>query len=272
MQVAASFVGPAAFERLLDGLTHDELLAEQAHGEIDATADERLAAAGDKARDRTAERVLAVGGDEFPGDHEAPGRRVHKDRFAAAQVRAPVSLADLVADEAVGGRGVGNSQQRFGEAHERHPLLAGERELLHQVIDAACAAALPAYRGDQRARAGANPCRIRIRGFQLLGEPRNAFGLVAPVGARNRVAERAALDRLTRGGAHSAGSLSRRRTYSPCSQLRSEMGEMRSSIEDRNWPASVTEKKTIISNETWFRPRCEAAIAAATPVVPISAT
>ena len=44
----------------------------------------------------------------------------------------PVATADLVANERVTGGVVRNAQQRLGHAHQRHTLLAGERELLHQ--------------------------------------------------------------------------------------------------------------------------------------------
>src|SRR5258706_5934714 len=106
MQVSALLVGATPRERLLDGLAHHELLAEEPHGEIDATPDEGLAAARDEARDGPAQRVLAMGRDELAGDHEAPGRGVHEDRVACCRVGAPIALRDLVS-ALVGWRGGG---------------------------------------------------------------------------------------------------------------------------------------------------------------------
>ena len=49
---------------------------------------------------------------------------------------APVRGRDLVLDQRVDGLGVGHTQQRFGKAHQRHALLAGQRIFLHQPLDA----------------------------------------------------------------------------------------------------------------------------------------
>ena len=57
--------------------------------------------------------------------------------------------ADLVADQRVAGCGVGDAQQRLGEAHQRHALLARQRIFLDQPLDAAGA----------RARLAAQPLR-----------------------------------------------------------------------------------------------------------------
>ena len=70
--------------------------------------------------------------------------------------------AELVADQPVGGGGVGHAQERLGEAHQGDALLAGERELLHQRVDAGGAGALAADLLDQLARQG-------LDGRHLLG-------------------------------------------------------------------------------------------------------
>ena len=44
----------------------------------------------------------------------------------------PVAGADLVADQRVAGRAIGYAQQRLGQAHQGHALLAGERVFLQQ--------------------------------------------------------------------------------------------------------------------------------------------
>src|SRR5471032_830652 len=68
-----------------------------------------------------------------------PGRRVDEHRRRFAQVLAPVALADLVGDQAVGGGAVGDAQQRFGQAHQRHALFRRQRKFMHQRIDAGSA-------------------------------------------------------------------------------------------------------------------------------------
>ena len=42
----------------------------------------------------------------------------------------------FVADQRVTRGAVGNTQQRFGQAHQRHAFLAGQREFLDQALDA----------------------------------------------------------------------------------------------------------------------------------------
>ncbi|MNM96453.1 hypothetical protein D3C81_1089300 [compost metagenome] len=54
---------------------------------------------------------------------------------------APVAVADLVADQRVAGGLVGNAQQRFGQAHQRHAFLGGQREFLQQTLHQALTAA-----------------------------------------------------------------------------------------------------------------------------------
>ena len=75
----------------------------------------------------------------------------------------PVAVADLVADQRVARGLVGNAQQRLGQTHQRHAFLAGQREFLHQRLDAARiflgAQAFDQARG-QRLDGGAL-CRIR---------------------------------------------------------------------------------------------------------------
>ena len=76
---------------------------------------------------------------------------------------APVAAADLVADQAVARRDVGNAQQRLGETHQRDAFARIERELEHQRVDA----------GGTGAR-GAHPLRERrgqlLRRLQRSGQ------------------------------------------------------------------------------------------------------
>ena len=128
--------GAAVVDRLLDGLAGDELLAHQAHRDVDAAADQRLAAARDQARQRRRQAALARGRGQPARHHQAPGRGVDEQRGALAEMRAPVAAADLVADQRVAGLVVGNAQQRLGEAHQRHALLARQRIFVDQRVDA----------------------------------------------------------------------------------------------------------------------------------------
>ena len=62
----------------------------------------------------------------------------------------PVAPGDLVADQRVTGGIIGDAQQCFGQAHQRHAFLAGQRIFLHQPLDPA-APALAAQRGHEGA-------------------------------------------------------------------------------------------------------------------------
>ena len=58
---------------------------------------------------------------------------------------APVATADLVADQRVGRGGIGDAQQRLGEAHQRDAFLGREGERVHQRIGAGRITALGAH-------------------------------------------------------------------------------------------------------------------------------
>ena len=136
-RVPARLALDAVPQRFLDRFADDELLAQEPHREVDANPNDRLAALADQPGEGGAEALFAGRRDELAGNQQAPGGRIDEQGGAVADVRLPVASADLVADEPVGGLDVGNAQQGFGQAHQRDPLLAGERELPHQRIDAA---------------------------------------------------------------------------------------------------------------------------------------
>ena len=61
-----------------------------------------------------------------------------------AEMARPVARADRARDQAVGGGGIGNAQQRLGEAEQQHPLLARQAIFVQEKIDpAALRAAFP---------------------------------------------------------------------------------------------------------------------------------
>ncbi|CAE6942795.1 hypothetical protein R69927_07776 [Paraburkholderia domus] len=147
---AARFVFAAVGQRFGDVLAGDELFAHQAHRHVDALANQRLAALANQTRKRRRQTRFAIGDHQLAGDHQAPRRGVDEQRRRLADVRLPVALADLVADQRVTRGAIRNAQQRFGEAHQRDAFLARQRELVDQPFDAA-ALALGAQRFDQLA-------------------------------------------------------------------------------------------------------------------------
>ena len=124
-----------------DGFAGHKLLAHQAHGHIHALADQRLAALADNAVERSHQAGFIMRGHQFAGDQQAPAGGVDEHRWAVAEVLTPVAVADLVADQRVTGGLVRNTQQRFGQAHQRHTFLRGQREFLQQALHQALAAA-----------------------------------------------------------------------------------------------------------------------------------
>ena len=155
---AADFQAAAVGQRLGNGLAEDELLAHQPHGDVQAATDHRLAAAGDQAGQRGGQAGLAGGGGQSAGQQQAPGGGVHEHRPAAAQMAVPVGAADLVADQRVAGGGVGNAQQRLGQAHQRHAFLAGQGVFLQQRLHQAAGAL-----GTQRLHQGFGVLPYRLR-------------------------------------------------------------------------------------------------------------
>ncbi len=157
--IAARFPFARVRQRFLDRPAEHELLAEQAHREIDALADERFSTFAQQRSQRLFERAVAARIDELARDEQSPRRGVHEQRRAAADVRVPVARSDLVADQPIARGRVRNPQQRLGEAHERDPFARIERELEHQRIDAARLVAFRAH--------GLRKCRRqRLRGAQ----------------------------------------------------------------------------------------------------------
>ena len=81
----------------------------------------------------------------------------------------PLPAAQLVPDEPVRGVRIRYSQQRLGEAHQHHPFLAGQVELLQERIQAAVALFRAADCLDQAGRAGAEAVAMGVeaRGDRL---------------------------------------------------------------------------------------------------------
>ena len=82
------------------------------------------------------EAALVDGVEQTAGGGEAPGGGVDEERVVGAHMRQPVPGRHLVADQRVARRRIGDPQQRFGEAHQRHALLARQRIFVDQPLDA----------------------------------------------------------------------------------------------------------------------------------------
>ena len=190
--VARRLGRPGALQRLADGAAHDELAAQDAHRLEQRPADHRLAAARDQPADDRAGVAAKPGieADQAAGQHQSPGRGVDEQGLAAPQVALPVGVAELVADQPVGGLAIGNPQQRLGEAHQDDALLARQGVLLEQGVEPAGAAVGGAHLGDQAAGA-LDDSGARLGPEVGLVEQRlDARGLVGAVGPGDGAAQR----------------------------------------------------------------------------------
>ena len=166
-------------QRFGNGLAGDELLAHQAHRHVHALTDQRFAALADDAGERLRQAGFVMRGDQLAREQQAPGGGVHKQRRALAQVRMPVAVADLVADECIARGLVGDAQQRFGQAHQRHAFLARQGEFLDQALHQAFAAGADLLRAELAGEVAGELLGFRgERGRQagLLQQHRNGFG------------------------------------------------------------------------------------------------
>ncbi|MNI61998.1 hypothetical protein D3C73_1172950 [compost metagenome] len=101
-------------------------------------------------------------------------------------MRLPVATGDLVADQRIAGGAVGNTQQCFGQAHQRHAFLAGQREFLDQSFNAATAA-LAAQLPDKVGRHGVD--LFQVGHARLTQQQRHAFRFGAAIRGGNRGAQ-----------------------------------------------------------------------------------
>jgi hypothetical protein len=67
-------------------------------------------------------RCAVVEIDDAAGEHQGPGAGIDEGAVRGAESSLPLGAADLVANQAIDGCRVGDAQQRFGEAHQHHPL------------------------------------------------------------------------------------------------------------------------------------------------------
>ncbi len=102
----------------------------------------------------------------------------------------PIRGAELVADQAIDGLGVGDAQERLGEAHEHDPLLGGERVFVQEGVETAFAEALPAHFDDEAAGALGDAVEGVGREFRGGEQPLHHRRLVLAIGREDRRPER----------------------------------------------------------------------------------
>ncbi|MFO1361461.1 MAG: hypothetical protein U1F45_03145 [Burkholderiales bacterium] len=181
-----------ALDRGRDPRAHDELLGQDHHRRADRAAPPRLARARDEApqdRGGLLARLLAPRG-ERPGEHQAPGRGVQEQAAVGLALGVPARAGELVADQRVRGVGVGDAQERLGEAHEDDALARGQREAAQERFRSGRLLRLRADAAREFERALADAPAL-ARG-QVYARPQRAdrFGFVLAVGELDRLPER----------------------------------------------------------------------------------
>ncbi|KFB71303.1 MAG: hypothetical protein AW09_003560 [Candidatus Accumulibacter phosphatis] len=145
--VAGLFGVAGALQRFMDVAAHHELLAENAHGGDHRLPDHRFAGARDDALEGAAQiAVLVVEIDDAAGEHQRPGAGIDESTVRGAEPLLPLGTADLVANQTIDGRRIGDAQQRFGEAHQHHAFARREVVGGQEGIDASAFEATVAHR------------------------------------------------------------------------------------------------------------------------------
>ena len=181
----------AARQGFVDGAAHHELVAHDPHRLAHREPDHRLADAADQAFEGVVDVALGVVGqvDQLAGQHQAPGRGVDQHRVGLAHMPFPVGIAQLVADQFVGGVLVRDAQQGFGHAHQQHAFLAAEVVLAHEGFDGALVLRAGTDPADQVGGGGLDGGAVGVRlagGGQQFA---NVFGFVAHPGRGDRGAQ-----------------------------------------------------------------------------------
>ena len=160
----------AARQRLFDAASDDEFTADDAHRTAHGEPHQRFARLAPELADPR--RGIGLDrGIEFQhaaGQHQAPGRCVDEQRFGFAGMRRPVAGGELLGNQPVGGRIVGNPQQRFGDAHEGDALLIRQAELLQEGIQKRPLVAARTRAFDQRPADGHCPVAGAAGQFQRM--------------------------------------------------------------------------------------------------------
>ena len=182
----------AARQGFVDGPPEHELVAHDLHRLAHGEADHRLAGAADQALEGAVHVAPGVVGevDQLAGQHQAPGRGIDQHGVGLAEVALPVGVAQLVADQRVGGALVGDAQQGFGHAHQQHALLAAEVVLAHEGLDRALVAGAGAHPADEVGGGGLGGGALGIRQGRLHQQFAHMGRFVADPAGGDRCARR----------------------------------------------------------------------------------
>ncbi len=121
-----------AVQGALDRFAHHELKAQDPHRLSQRRAYDGLPDALDEPREERRRRLRDVRGPhDAARQQQRPSGSVDEQRVARAQVRLPIRRAELVGDQPIRGIGIGNAQQRFGQAHQ-YDAFAGREVVLAQ--------------------------------------------------------------------------------------------------------------------------------------------
>ncbi len=157
-----------------DVLADDEMRTEKPHRLPDCRPHRRQADPAQHGVEDGFRRLARM--NDANGDAERPRRGRYQERGGFDVAVEPAAGGKLVFDQPVGGGGVGNAQQRFGQHHERQAFLGRQRIGVQKVLDATQSNAAGADRLDQPPGAridaafgggrasgiGEEPCRQRF--------------------------------------------------------------------------------------------------------------
>ncbi len=100
----------------------------------------------------------------------------------------PIAAADRAGDQPVLGRGIGDAEQRLGEAEKQHPLLARQPVFMQQRIDAALLAPSVARALDEVAGEKLDPAPLVLACPRLGDQRLDQRGLFGEQGRADRLA------------------------------------------------------------------------------------
>ena len=190
--IAPALLGAGGLEAGVDVLGQHKLASQDFHRPGERGAYHRFAAAGQEATEIIADmrRLRPVQRHYLAGQHQAPGGYIDEQGFAVTEVGAPVAAGQGVFDEGVGGFGVGNPQQGFGQAHQGDAFLAGQFVFLQERIQAAGALGVGANAPHQLPGDSGNPAPLFGVDGQAGQQPPDAFALIGVVIPANRNPQR----------------------------------------------------------------------------------
>ncbi len=128
--------------------------------------------------------------DHAAGQHQGPGRSVDQDRLAVADMGLPIGLAELVADQAIGGAGVGNPQQRLGQHSSATPSWVDSWYSCRNFSTPPPARGARPHAGDQRTGPRGDPVARGVIKCDRAEQTLDDRSLVGAIGGGDRRAQR----------------------------------------------------------------------------------